>query len=185
MMGNFMTLPGLLSVSLPVLMGLAVLLSTFARAQDTAAPMALVGGDPERGRIVFQKVGYCVNCHGWAGDGQSGRNPLSHTAAANLRETELDTELLTEVIKCGLPGTKMPYHDSAAYRDDRCYGMVISDFDPGSEPIRGKTFRDKDVANLVAYLQAHVIGRGKPTFEECADYYGASTDKACAYLKTN
>lgn len=178
-----MTLPGLLSVFLPVLMGVAVLFSTIAMAQDTTAPAGLVG-DPDRGRIVFQKVGYCVNCHGWAGDGQSGRNPLSHAAAANLRETKLDTEGLIEVIKCGLPGTAMPYHTSAAYRDDRCYGMVMSDYAPGSEPIRGKTFRDQDVANLVAYLQAHMIGLGKPNYAECADYFGASAAKACAYLKT-
>lgn len=179
-----MTLPGLLSVSLPVLMGLAVLFSTFARAQDTTVPAALVG-DPERGRIVFQRVGYCVNCHGWAGDGQSGRNPMSPGSSANLRETQLDTEGLTEVIKCGRPGTQMPYHEAAAYRDDRCYGMVMADFDPGSEPVRGKTFRDKQLADLIAYLQTHEIGRGKPNYEECADYYGTSADKACSYLKAN
>lgn len=103
-----MALRRLLSVMGPVWMGLAVLFSTFARAQDATAAAALVG-DPERGKIVFQKVGYCVNCHGWAGDGQAGSNPLSHAAGANLRKTELDTEGLTEVIKCGLPGTKIPY----------------------------------------------------------------------------
>jgi len=177
-----MTLPGLLSVSLPLFMGLAVLFATFAIAQDTT-PAALVG-DPVRGKIVFQRVGYCVNCHGWAGDGQSGRNPLSHAAAANLRETQLDTEGLTEVIKCGLPGTPMPYHDSAAYRDDRCYGMVMTDFDPGNAPTKGKTFRGKQLADLIAYLQTHMIGKGKPTYDECADYFGGSADTACAYLKT-
>jgi hypothetical protein len=178
-----MTLPGLLSVSLPVLLSLAILFSSIAWAQDNIAPAALVG-DPQRGKNVFQKVGYCVNCHGWAGDGQAGRNPLSHAAAANLRETQLDTEGLTEVIKCGLPGTPMPYHDSAAYKDDRCYGMVMSDFDPGNEPIRGKTFRDKQLTDLIAYLQTHMIGLGKPTYDECADYFGASAVKACSYLKS-
>ena len=172
-----------LSVILPALVGLAVLFSTFASAQDTTAAAALVG-DPERGKIVFQKVGYCVSCHGWAGDGQAGRNPLSRAGSANLRETQLDTEGLTEVIKCGLPGTKMPYHEAAAYRDDRCNGMVLTDFEPGGEPIRGKTFRDKDVANLVAYMQTHMIGLGKPTYDECTDYFGASADKSCSYLKS-
>jgi hypothetical protein len=182
-MRKFMTLPGLLSVSLPVLMGLAVLISTFAYAQETTAPAALVG-DPDRGKIVFQRIGYCVSCHGWAGDGQAGRNPMAHADGANLRETLLDTDGLTEVVKCGLPGTRMPYHEAAAYRDDRCYGMVLADFDAGSEPVRGKTFRDKDVANLVAYLETHMIGLGDPTYEECADYYGTSVDKACNYLKS-
>lgn len=179
-----MTLPGLLFVLPPVLLGLTVLFSTFARAQDTTAPAVLIG-DPERGKIVFKKVGYCVSCHGWAGDGQAGRNPMAHAAGANLRETQLDTEGLTEVIKCGLPGTKMPYHEAAAYRDDRCYGMVMADFEPGGAPSRGKTFQDQDLANLIAYLQTHMIGLGKPTYDECADYYGTSADKACAYLKSN
>ncbi len=179
-----MALRRLLSVMGPVWMGLAVLISTFARAQDATAAAALVG-DPERGKIVFQKVGYCVNCHGWAGDGQAGSNPLSHAAGANLRKTELDTEVRTEVIKCGLPGTKMHYHEAAAYRDDRCYGMVMADYDPGEAPNRGKTFRNQDAANVIAYLQTHMIGLGKPTYDQCADYYGTSADKACAYLETD
>ena len=172
-----------LSVILPVLVGLAVVFSTFARAQDTTAPAALVG-DPERGKIVYQKIGNCVNCHGWAGDGQAGRNPLERTAGANLRETELDAEGLTEVIKCGIPGTQMPYHEAAAYRDDRCYGMVMADFEAGGVPVRGKTFREKEVANLVAYMQQHMIGLGKPTYDECTHYYGSSADKACSDLRT-
>ena len=172
-----------LSVILPVLVALAVLFSTFARAQDTTAPAALVG-DPERGKIVYQRIGDCVNCHGWAGDGYAGVNPLARAVGANLRKTELDAEGLTEVIKCGLPGTGMPYHEAAAYRDDRCYSMIMADFEPGGLPVRGKTFREKEVANLVAYIQQHMIGLGKPTYDECAHYYGASADKACSYLRT-
>lgn len=180
-----MLLNRLLSVIPPILVGLAVLFSTMtvAGAQDTNNPPALVG-DPERGKIVFQKIGYCVNCHGWAGDGQAGRNPLARGSGANLRKTGLDAEGLAQVIKCGLPGTQMPFHEAAAYRDDRCYGMVITDFESGKAPVRGKTFRDKDVAHLIAYLQQYMIGRGKPTQDECADYYGPSADKACAYLRT-
>lgn len=163
-----------------ILAGLAVLCATVATAQDTTA----LAGDPERGKTVYQKIGYCVSCHGWAGDGLAGRNPLARGSAANLRKTALDAEGLALIIRCGLPGTQMPFHEAAAYRDDRCYGMVMADFEPGKAPMRGKTFRDKDVAHLVAYLQQRMIGLGKPTYAECADYYGPSTDKACAYLRT-
>jgi mono/diheme cytochrome c family protein len=149
---------------------------------QTAADEPLAG-DPVRGKVVFQRVGYCVNCHGWAGDGQSGRNPRSPDAGANLRETSLDTESLAQVIRCGFPGTQMPYHEGPAYKDGRCYGLTNADFEPGFEPIRGKTFTEKDVMNLVAYLQTHMIGLGKPTYEECADYFEKSAEKACAYLK--
>lgn len=139
-------------------------------------------GDPERGKIVYRSVAYCINCHGWAADGKTGVNLRSPTGS-NLRESQLDTEELLTVIRCGIPGTPMPFHDRAAYRDDRCYGMVMSDFDPSSEPMRGKTFHEKDFANVVAYLQAHVIGRGNPTFEECAEFYDNPDAKACSRLK--
>ena len=79
----------------------------------------------------------------------------------------------------------MPYHQSAAYRDDRCYGMVMADYDPGLQPVRGKTVNDQDVANVVAYLQTHMTGLGKPTFDECADYFGTSAAKGCADLKVD
>ncbi len=179
-----MALPGLLSMILPVLVGVAVLFSTFVRAQDTTDPTALVG-DPKRGKIVFQRVGYCVNCHGWAGDGQSGRNPLSHAAAANLRETKLDAQGLFDVIRCGIPGTEMPFHDGASYKDGRCFGMLMSDYDADSKPVTGNTMRTQDIMNVVAYLQSAVIGKGKPNYEECAAYFDAHADTACAYLKSN
>jgi hypothetical protein len=36
--------------------------------------------------------------------------------------TRLTSERLTEVVKCGRPGSGMPYHDRFAYTDKRCYG---------------------------------------------------------------
>ena len=175
-----MILRHLRAMALPPTLAAAFLFSPQVSAQDTTVPAA----DPDRGRVVYQRVGYCVTCHGWAADGKSGLS-MHAPIGANLRKSELDTEGLTQVIRCGIPGTKMPYHDSAAYRDGKCYGQVMADFKPGTEPVRGKTFRDKQLADLVVYLQAHVIGRGAPTYEECADYFGTSADKACAYLKTN
>ena len=178
-----MTLRGLPSVLLAVLMGLAVLFSTLASAEDSSAPPAPVG-DPEHGRTVYQKIGYCVNCHGWAGDGQSGRNPLSHAAATNLRETKLDAQGLLDVIRCGIPGTQMPYHDGASYKDGRCYGLLMSDFDENQQPVRGKTFRERQMVDLIAYLGEYVIGHGEPTYEECVLYFDTSADRSCAYLKS-
>jgi mono/diheme cytochrome c family protein len=167
--------------SLPML----ILSSAFAALLAPAVMAQDMVGDADKGRTIYQRVGICVNCHGWAGDGRAGANPLSHAAAANLRESGLDTAGLVEVIKCGIPGTAMPYHDSAAYSDGRCYGMVMGDYEPGSEPARGKTFRDKQLADLIAYLQTRMIGLGKPTYDECADYFGSSAGKACAYLKSD
>jgi hypothetical protein len=158
----------LLSLSSPVL------------AQFTATP-DFTQGDPEKGKAVYQRTGVCVNCHGWAGDGESGRNPMVHVQGSNLRETSLDAQGLYDVIRCGMPGTKMPYHDRTSYKDDRCFGQLMSDFEADEQPILGKTFRENQMVDLIAYLETYVVGRGKPTYEECMLYYD-SADK-CSYLK--
>lgn len=168
-----------------VLNGLMVACFATAAFADFNATPDFTTGNPEKGKVAYQRIGICVNCHGWPGDGVSGRNPLSHTEAANLRETKLDAQGLYDVIRCGLPGTKMPYHDSASYKDDRCFGMVMSDYDAGGTPIKGKTMREAQMVDLVAYLQKYVVGKGKPTYEECALYFDASVEKSCAYLKAN
>ncbi len=77
----------------------------------------------------------------------------------------------------------MPYHDRAAYRDGRCFGMALADFAEGSEPVRGKTFSDRDVANVVAFLEIYVIGRGEPTFSECTEFYDNPSAAACAGME--
>lgn len=153
-----------------------------------AAPLPLMGqtgdpaGDPDRGKTVFRTIGLCVNCHGWPADGKTGVDLRSPTGS-NLRESMLDGDALTEVIRCGRPGTPMPFHDRAAYRDDRCYGMVMSDFAAGGKPVRGKSIGEDDIVNLVAYLQTRVIGLGKPTREECVDFFDNPAAKACINLK--
>jgi len=154
------------------------LLSSKSYAQQTEA----ISGNPERGKVVYRSVGYCGNCHGWPGDGLTGLL-LQAPRGANLRETKLDGQALFEVIKCGLPGTPMPFHGRTAYKTDLCYGKLASDFEPDEFPRRGKTFSDKDIANLVVYLQSKMIGLGIPTFEECADFFDNSNASACRSLR--
>lgn len=176
---------------------LAAAPATTTYAQDAAAPAAdaaaapaaageldpsLAGADIDRGREVFAKVGVCVSCHGWDGDG-TGKNPRSEGAAALLRESQLDAAGFKEIISCGIPGTPMPYHDSQAYKDDRCYGMTADMFEPGQEPHKGKAIKPEDIINLIAYIQTHIQGKPKATYEDCADYFGASAEKACAFMK--
>lgn len=158
-----------------VLLSLAASATTAQQANDPI-------GDAERGKVVYRDVGRCVNCHGWAADGKTGIS-LKDPSGSSLRESTLDRAALLETIRCGRPGTAMPYHDRAAYRDDRCYGMVKSDFAPGSAPPRGKTFGEDDLASIVTYLQTRVIGLGRPTFEECTDFFDNPAAKACVSLK--
>jgi hypothetical protein len=164
---------------------LALLCLSSAVLAEFIAKPDFTQGDAEKGKLVYQRVGVCVNCHGWPGDGESGRNPMVHVAGANLRQTQLDGQGLYDVIRCGIPGTQMPYHDSVSYKDDRCYGKLMSDFAADQQPIIGKTFSEHQMVDLIAYLEKYVVGRGKPTYEECALYFDTSADKSCSYLKGN
>lgn len=164
---------------------LALLCLGSAALADFIAKPDFSKGDADKGRLVYQRAGVCVNCHGWPGDGESGRNPMVHVAGANLRQTQLDAQGLYDVIRCGIPGTQMPYHDSVSYKDDRCYGKLMSDFAAGQQPIMGKTFGERQMVDLIAYLEKYVVGHGKPTYEECALYFDGSADRSCSYLKGN
>ena len=153
-----------------------------AAGSAVAADPLLAGADVERGKAVYQRIGICISCHGWDGNGM-GKNPRSEGAAAHLRETQLDTQGLMDVIKCGLPGTPMPFHFSAAYRDPEvCFGAVMADFEAGTEPRKGKTFRDKDLVNLVAYMKTAIIGAGETTLEQCEAFFEPGSN-ACDNLR--
>ncbi len=162
---------------------LAATPATITLAQDapTLDPL-LEGADLARGKDVYAKVGVCVSCHGWDGDGK-GKNPRSEGAAALLRESQLDATALIEIIACGIPGTPMPYHDNQAYKDDRCYGMTADMFEPGQEPHKGKSIKKEDIVSLVAYIQTNIQGKPPATYDDCAAYFGDSAEKACAFMK--
>ena len=158
-------------------------LSTAVLAEFIAKP-DFTQGNAEKGKLVYQRAGVCVNCHGWPGDGQTGTNPMVHVQGPSLRETKLDAQGLYDVIRCGVPGTQMPYHDQTSYKDGRCNGMVMSDLPADQPVVKGKTFSEAQMVDLIAYLEKYVVGHGKPTYEECALYFD-SPDKSCSYLKAN
>jgi mono/diheme cytochrome c family protein len=153
-----------------------------AAVQKVAADPLLEGADVAHGKEVFARKGVCVSCHGWDGDGL-GKNPRSNGIPLPLRESQLDTAGFLETVKCGRPGTGMPFHDSAAYKDDRCYGLTFADFGAGAGPIKGKSLRPQDIKDVVAYLEVAIQGHPKATYEDCAAYFEASADKACAFMK--
>lgn len=139
----------------------------------------LEGADIARGHDVYDRVGICLNCHGWNGDG-AGKNPRSEGNAALLRETQLDTRTLIDIISCGIPGTPMPYHNSQAYKKpETCYGLTMADFTSGETPQKGNTIRPADIINLTAYIQTHIQGAGETTLAQCKEYYGANAEALC------
>ncbi|HXH25337.1 MAG TPA: hypothetical protein VNI78_08820, partial [Vicinamibacterales bacterium] len=93
--------------------------------------------------------------------------------ALSLRETSLDREQILEVVRCGRPGTGMPYHDRDAYRDDRCYGLTQQQLGKDVPP-RPRSFLTPDEMEAVAaYVVTAIKGKGPPTQEDCVAFWGA------------
>jgi mono/diheme cytochrome c family protein len=105
----------------------------------------------------------CSDCHGAFANGEKERD--ESPSGANIRQSRLKADELALVIRCGRPGTGMPAFEEGA---TACPGG-------GGElyPAPSKLSR-ADIDNVVAYLQARIIGKGKITKQECLLYY---TDK--------
>ena len=158
--------------------------SSAAPADTTTESDPLAGADLKRGKRVFSTIALCSQCHGWNGDGLGvGLRAPGGGGAAKLRESTLTPADMIKIVQCGIPGTAMPHHDALAYKDDRCYGMLAADFEPGQVPQKGNTLRPQDIVNVVAYVHTAIQGKGKTTYEDCAAYFEASAEKACGFLK--
>ncbi|MFT5134973.1 MAG: hypothetical protein ACI9SC_003456, partial [Gammaproteobacteria bacterium] len=131
-----------------------------------------------RGQAVYKKSN-CVFCHGWAGDGRG--HPRSPGVAASLRLSVLDKDAMRHIIRCGLIGGIMPFHDRLAYRDDRCVAEP-SEIDQSLLPQKGKNISSNDLDALVSYLMSNVQGRGEVTFEQCEAFYKPGS-RNCLTLK--
>src|SRR6516165_1623306 len=94
----------------------------------------------EQGRVpVLPQVGRL-------GDQGYGGNALS------LRATQLTLEQLAEVVKCGRPGTGMPYHDRFAYTDKRCYGYTRDEMGKDMPPAGNDFLSNREIDAVVKYL---------------------------------
>jgi mono/diheme cytochrome c family protein len=138
-------------------------------AEDAAQSPAIDTALAERGKTLWAGRAGCANCHGWAGDGAA-KEPFP--PGANLRKTSLDKLQIMQIVRCGRPGTGMPYYDKSAYADDRCYGASAQML--GSlAPQPGVALRANEIDAIVEYVLAQVKGRGKITKAECAAYFAS------------
>ena len=124
------------------------------------------------GERAFNSKANCAFCHGVFGDGNG--HPRSPGIAANLRETVLDEELLTEVLNCGIPGKAMPYFNRKAYKDPAiCWDTVLDDYEQVDKPKKGeKTLSDQKVKAVVHYILVNFKDRGDVTKGECEEKFG-------------
>jgi mono/diheme cytochrome c family protein len=142
------------------------------------APTAEEARVLEFGKEIFKNKAVCQYCHKWdaSGDQGYGGNALS------LRATYLTPDQLTEVVKCGRPGTGMPYHDRFAYTDKRCYGYTREEMGKDMPPAGNDFLSQREIDAVVKYLFAKAVGRGPATYEDCVDFWGKDT-RQCDPLK--
>jgi mono/diheme cytochrome c family protein len=164
------------AIILAALISLPLLVPGRAMAQNALS--AAEARELEFGKEIFKSKAVCQYCHKWdaSGDQGYGGNALS------LRATQLTPEQLTEVVKCGRPGTGMPYHDRFAYTDKRCYGYTREQMGNDMPPAGNDFLANREVEAVVKYLFAKDVGRGPATYEDCVDFWGTDT-KQCEPMK--
>ena len=137
-------------------------------------------GDPNRslGKVVYKKAN-CIGCHKWHGGGGGGYGGL----ALSLRETQLDRDTLIFVIRCGRPGTRMPYHVSQAYQGDNrdCYETTRAELDDATPPRARYFLRDREIAAVVDYVQSDIQGRGTAGYDDCVAFWGVEATR-CKHM---
>jgi cytochrome c5 len=131
-----------------------------------------------QGKDIFKTKATCQFCHKWdaSGDQGYGGNALS------LRATKLNPALVAQTVKCGRPGTGMPYHDALAYTDKRCYGVTREQLGNAMPPEPNAFLNDDEINAVVKYLFAKDVGRGPSTYEDCVEFWGTET-RQCEPMK--
>lgn len=120
---------------------------------------------------VFKKA--CSGCHKWHGGGGGyGGDALS------LRKTQLDKEQVAEVVRCGRPGTGMPYHLRGAYETVKCYDSLKADMAGNMPPETAVFLRPAEIDAVATYVVTQLKGKGDPTAAECTAFFG-TTSRAC------
>ena len=148
----------------------AVAFSTIALGEDSTRVTA--------GLATWKSAG-CADCHGKFADGNPDDDDFP--TGADLRTTRLDTAALRQTITCGRPRTGMPSFDEGAYVVRDCYGQR-----PGTRPgdlqPTPRMLSAEEIDDVIKYLQARIIGRGKISREECLTYH-EGRDDACEDFK--
>lgn len=120
--------------------------------------------------LATAKRANCMGCHKWHGGGGPGYGG----AAISLRKTQLNREQIVEVIRCGRPGTNMPYFGRQAFKQKPCYEMTFEDFEgeEDNRPLKGKMSLNKRQMNAIAdFVEAELQGR-ELTKAYCLKFFG-------------
>ena len=127
------------------------------------------------GLNVYKK-GNCMGCHSWHGKGGG------HGAAVSLRNTELTLNEIINVIKCGRPGTGMPYFSRKAYKEEKCYDTTFEDYNSSYRPVSSKRFLNAKQIEAVSIFVKEVLHNKKLDKNYCEFFYEKGS-KVCLNLK--
>ncbi len=134
------------------------------------APLPAAAQNVELGKQVWLSRVNCRDCHGWAAHGV--QDDPQAAGAPNLRISTLTREDIAETIRCGRPGTEMPYFNRFSYTDDRCYGLTAEALGADTPELGMAHLSDRAVNALVDLIQDFQARGEKPTYEECLEFWG-------------
>src|SRR5260370_20584612 len=143
--------------------GGAVIVMIAAIALTCSSAAFAQNEDKVKAGVTAWRNSGCADCHGAFANGEKERD--ESPSGADLRRARLNAEELKLAIRCGRPGTGMPAFEEGA---GGCPGGGGDLY-----PAPSKLSRE-EIDNIVAYLQARIVGKGKITKQECLLYY---TDK--------
>jgi mono/diheme cytochrome c family protein len=165
-----------LRVTLIMVASIGAITMTPLRAQD--AQSAEAQRAIAQGKDIFKTKATCQFCHKWDASGDQGYGGN----AFSLRATKLNPAQVAQTIKCGRPGTGMPYHDQFAYTDKRCYGVTREQLGDAMPPEPNAFLNDDEIDAVVKYLFATDVGRGPSTYQDCVAFWGTET-RQCDPMK--
>ena len=148
----------------------ALMLSAIASAQDNTRIAV--------GLATWKSAG-CADCHGKFADGNPDDDDFP--TGADLRTTRLGAAAMRQTISCGRPGTGMPSFDEGAYVVRGCNGQPTG-ARPGNLQPTPRMLSQDEIGDVITYLQARIVGRGKITWDECLAYHEGQDD-ACEDFK--
>lgn len=143
-----------------------------------AAQQAPAHDPADEGKRVFKRAN-CVGCHKWHGDGGGGYGG----DALSLRKTELTREQIIEVVRCGRPGTGMPFHLRGAYDAEPCYQLKREQLTGMMPPEAAIFLRSGEIDAVSDYVIAYVKGKGEPDYADCIAFFGEGS-RVCDVYKT-
>lgn len=129
----------------------AVAALVLAGAGLLAAPALSQDAHLDEGRQVYRDGG-CANCHGPRGQGGVS---IDFPRGPSLRTTLLDKETMLEIIRCGIPGTRMPAWLKGAYTEIECHGEPLGATPSGM--VVPAAFTEEQLVALVDYIYAEFV----------------------------